>query len=102
MEKLTFNIKKICKEKGFKLSDVAKKIGITAESLSRSINGNPQLSTLIEISNVLEVDIKTLFDDTSKIYGIVCFGNNTYIINNNEDYQKIGKNLEKCLVDTKI
>lgn len=99
MEKLTFNIKKICREKGIKLSDIAKKMGITSESLSRSINGNPKLSTLIEISKALDVDIKYLFEDKDecKLYGIISYYNNAFIIKNIKEYKKIGKIIENNL-----
>lgn len=99
MKKLAFNIKKICKEKGIKLSEIAKKMGITSESLSRSINGNPKLSTLIQISKALDVNIKYLFEDEEEceLYGIINYHNNTFIIKNIKQYKKLEKILENNL-----
>ena len=50
-------IKEVCKEKGITVSQLAEKMGIKQESLSRAINGNPTLETLERIANALEVDV---------------------------------------------
>ncbi len=39
-------VKEIIKQKGYTIEDVAKKMEIKRESLSRAINGNPTLDTL--------------------------------------------------------
>jgi len=43
------------------LRDLASKMGIAPESLSRAINGNPQLSTLQGIADALGVSLAELF-----------------------------------------
>ena len=43
------------------MSQLAEKMGIKKESLSRAINGNPTLETLERIANALEVDVPELF-----------------------------------------
>jgi len=58
---MKLRIKEIAKNKGIQLKDVAQKMGIAQESLTRAINGNPQLETLEKIANALEVDITELF-----------------------------------------
>lgn len=55
-------IKDVCREKGITVSQLAEKMGIKQESLSRTINGNPTLETLEKIANALEVDITELFE----------------------------------------
>lgn len=52
-----------CKKQRITLKQLAEKIGITQEGLSRSINGNPQLSTLEKIANCLNVPIANLFNE---------------------------------------
>lgn len=54
-------IKEILKEKGQTQKDLAQKMGVAEISLSRSINGNPNLETLQKIADALEVEISELF-----------------------------------------
>lgn len=54
-------IKEILKEKGQTQKDLAQRMGVAEISLSRSINGNPNLETLQKIADCLEVDISELF-----------------------------------------
>lgn len=54
-------IKEIAKEKGFTITALAEKMGMSQVSLSRIINGNPTAETLLKISVALEVDIRDLF-----------------------------------------
>ncbi len=92
MKKLTLNVKKLCKSKNIKMSDLAKKMGITPESLSRSVNGNPQLSTLNEIANALNVDICTLLGSEDDIYGIIVYKNKPYMINSIQELKEFINN----------
>lgn len=43
---MNLRIKDICKEKGITIGDLADKMQMVRESLSRAINGNPTLETL--------------------------------------------------------
>lgn len=54
-------IQEICKEKGISQQILAKRLGITYQSLHAAINGNPKLTTLQNIADILEVDISELF-----------------------------------------
>ena len=58
---MKLRIKEIANAKGMQLKDVAKKMGIAQESLTRAIHKNPQLNTLKSIAEALEVDIIELF-----------------------------------------
>ena len=83
---MELKIKEICKEKGILLKDLAEKIGIAKESLTRAINGNPQLSTLENIATALDVEVSDLFYKSSKeITGFLEFDNKVYKINNFND-----------------
>ena len=64
-------IKEILKEKGQTQKDLAQRMGVAEISLSRSINGNPNLETLQKIADCLEVDISELFAP-KKTDTIVC------------------------------
>lgn len=54
-------IKDVIKEKGYTVTSLAKKIGMTQVSLSRIINGNPTVETLEKIASALEVEVRDLF-----------------------------------------
>ena len=58
------NITTIKKQNGLQMKDVASKMGITPESLSRSIHGNPSLSTLHSIADALDVPVSHLLSET--------------------------------------
>ena len=55
-------IKEICKIKGLKMVDIAEKLGISPVNLSASLNGNPTLSRLTEVAQILSVDVTELFE----------------------------------------
>ena len=55
---MKLSVKEVCKEKGLTIQDLADKMEMKRESLSRAINGNPTLETLEKIASALEVDIK--------------------------------------------
>jgi transcriptional regulator with XRE-family HTH domain len=55
-------VKQMCKERGIALKDLADRVGIARESLTRALDGNPTLSTLQGIANALNVNVRDLFD----------------------------------------
>lgn len=57
---LSNQVKNLCQERGMTLKELAEKMGIKPESLSRALNGNPQLSTLENIANALGVEVADL------------------------------------------
>lgn len=59
---MNFRIKEICREKGIMLKDLAGMIGITEVGLSKSLNGNPNISRLEEIASALDVSVTELFE----------------------------------------
>jgi len=58
---LSNRVKELCRQRGIQLKDLAQKMGIAPESLSRAIKGNPQLSTITSIADNLGVSISELF-----------------------------------------
>ncbi len=66
------------------MRQLAKKMQVAPESLSRAINGNPQLTTLYNIAEKLNVDVSQLFDNTLHTHdlsAIVVYRDKTYITN---------------------
>lgn len=58
---MKLRIKEIANAKGLQLKDVAKKMGIAQETITRAIKRNPTIKTLESIAEALEVDITELF-----------------------------------------
>lgn len=58
---LSNRVKELCSRRGIQLKDLAQKMGIAPESLSRAINGNPQLSTIKSIAANLDISVSDLF-----------------------------------------
>lgn len=59
---LSKSVKFLCKQQGITMRELAKKMGIAPESLSRAINGNPQLSTITKIAECLNIEVMDLFN----------------------------------------
>lgn len=64
---MRLSVKELCKEKGLTIQDLADKMEMKRESLSRAINGNPTLETLEKIANALGVELWELFADPKKV-----------------------------------
>ena len=64
---MNLRVKEICKQKGISIGDLADKMEIKRESLSRAINGNPTLDTLMKIAGALNVPVSELFDKPDNI-----------------------------------
>lgn len=65
-------VKHLCKEKGITLKDLAEKIGIARESLTRALDGNPTLSTIQGIATALDVNITDLFEQPEQASEFMC------------------------------
>ena len=59
---MNLRVKEICKSKGITIGDLAERMQMQRESLSRATNGNPTLDTLSRIAEALQVPISELFD----------------------------------------
>ena len=53
-----------CRKQGITMRQLAEKMKIAPESLSRAINGNPQLSTIQSIASNLNVEVADLFNNS--------------------------------------
>jgi transcriptional regulator with XRE-family HTH domain len=74
-------IKELIKEKGLTVAEVASKMGIKAPTLSRTINGNPTVETLMNLARAIQVDVRELFSDPSKdLFGLVEYKGHLYKI----------------------
>ena len=74
-----------CRKKGITMRQLAEKMQIAPESLSRAINGNPQLSTIQAIAKNLNVEVASLFNsrlDQSDLTAIIVFREKTLVTDN--------------------
>lgn len=61
-KELSQRVKELCSERCIQLKDLAERMNVKPESLSRAINGNPHLSTLENIANALKVGVAELLN----------------------------------------
>jgi len=59
------HIDDLLKEKGITKTDVAKRMGLSRESLYRIISGNPTLENIRKLANSIEVPMSELFERPS-------------------------------------
>ena len=91
-------VKEILEERGLLMKDFADQIGITRETLTRALKGNPQYSTLKAIAEGLDVPITDLFKQNeakSNINGYVEYQGKVYIIKSLEDLNKLTETISK-------
>lgn len=88
MEKiLSTNVKRLCKQQGKQLKDLAIEMGIDPASLTRALNGNARLDTIEKIASALHVNIKSLFDqkDEEAVEGYIKIKGVIYQFNSREE-----------------
>ena len=89
-----------CRKQGITMRQLAEKMQIAPESLSRAINGNPQLSTLNNIADNLNVNVAQLFDTTISAHylsAIVVFRDTTIVTNVPEQLLSAAKAICKTI-----
>lgn len=64
-------IKRVAKEKGMTMAEIAEKLGISPINLSTSLNRNPTLKRLKEVADVLGVPVRELFKDEDIVRGYI-------------------------------
>jgi len=94
---MELRIKEICKQKGVSIADLADRIGLKRESLSRMINGNSgtTLDTLKKIADVLEVKLTDLFEKKdSDIIGFLRIHGYLKQVTSLEDLKQLVEDIE--------
>lgn len=90
---LSTKVKELCKDRGIQLKDLAMKMNIAPESLTRTLRGNPQLSTLNNIASALQIELSELFNDNPKgkeaLQAIIIFNGITYTANDLASLQNV-------------
>ena len=92
MKILADNVKRICKEQGKQLKDLAADMGIDPASLTRALNGNARLDTIEKIATALEVSMKSLFELQDEIEGYIRIGERVYQFNSRSELERLLSN----------
>ena len=84
---MTLRIKELCREKQITMKDIAERLGINPITLSQSLNGNPTLSRLQEVADILEVSVSELFDNPIRntIFGCLYVNGKPVLVNGKQE-----------------
>jgi transcriptional regulator with XRE-family HTH domain len=85
MKILADNVKRICKEQGKQLKDLAGEMGVDPASLTRALNGNARLDTIDKIANALGVSMKSLFEPLDDVEGYIRIRGKVYQFNSRQE-----------------
>lgn len=78
---LADNVRRICKEQGKQMKDLAADMGIDPASLTRALNGNARLDTVQKIAIALGVSMKSLFEPLDDVEGFIRLRGKVYQFN---------------------
>lgn len=85
MKILADNVKRICREQGKQLKDLAADMGIDPASLTRALNGNARLDTIEKIATALGVSMKSLFEPLNDVEGYIRIGERVFQFNSKQE-----------------
>lgn len=93
---MELRIKELAHQRNMTIGDIAKRIGISRVNLSNSINGNPTLSRLREVAQILNVEVAELFKPSKekKVSGYLEYEGNIYKVASIEDVKMFTKKVE--------
>ena len=84
-------VKEILKERGIKMKELAEKMEIAPESLTRALQNNPRFSTLQSIANALGLPVHDLFkvenEENKNMRGCVFYNNLMFTFNSREELE---------------
>ena len=86
---LADNVRRLCKEQGKQMKDLASDMGIDPASLTRALNGNARLDTIQKIATALGVSMKSLFEPLDDVEGFIRIGDKIYQFNSRFELEKL-------------
>lgn len=87
-------VKALLDEKGWTQGDLAKRMNVKPETVSRQLRGNPTLETVKKIAKELNVHVLQLFtyeDDPNSVYGYIEYLGRVYKVASKKDLEDIIK-----------
>ena len=94
-----------CRKQGITMRQLADKMQIAPESLSRAINGNPTLNTIQSIAQNLNVEVSSLFQTQlaqTDLTAIVVFRGKTLVTDNVDSLIDFASNIKNTLQNEEI
>jgi len=82
---LADNVRRLCKEQGKQMKELAADMGIDPASLTRALNGNARLDTVQKIATALGVSMKTLFESLDDVEGYIRIKGRVYQFNSKQE-----------------
>ena len=95
---MPLKIKDVARSKGMTMAQIAEKLGINPITLSQSLNGNPTLSRLTEVADILGVDVSELFvqpQGEQDVHGCIFVDGDPVVISNKEELLELVRALDK-------
>ena len=89
------NVRRLCKEQGKQMKDLAADMGIDPASLTRALNGNARLDTVHKIATALGVSVKSLFEPLDDVEGFIRIRGKAYQFNSRAELDKLLNNEDK-------
>ena len=86
---LANNVRRICRQQGKQMKDLAADMGIDPASLTRALNGNARLDTIEKMATALGVSLKSLFEPTDDVEGYIRIGERVYQFNSRMELNRI-------------
>lgn len=86
---LADNVRRICKERGKQMKDLAADMGIDPASLTRALNGNARLDTIEKIATALGVSMKSLFEPLDDVEGYIRIRGKVYQFNSRSELEHL-------------
>ena len=90
---LADNVRRLCKEHGKQMKDLAADMGIDPASLTRALNGNARLDTIEKIANALGVSMKSMFEPLDDVEGYIRIKGKVYQFNSRIELNEIMKKI---------
>lgn len=95
MANSALKVKEIAKAKGITMADIAHKLKISPVNLSASLNGNPTLSRLQEVAEILGCSVSEFFDAPPKeVWGHLDFNGRMYRVESLDDLLYIANSIK--------
>lgn len=86
---LADNVRRICKERGKQMKDLAADMDIDPASLTRALNGNARMDTVQKIANALGVSMKSLFEPLDDVEGFIRICDKIYQFNSRKELEAL-------------
>ena len=85
---LADNVRRLCKEQGKQMKDLATDMGIDP-ALTRALNGNARLDTVQKIATALGMSVKSLFEPLDDVEGFIRIRGKVYQFNSRNELENL-------------